>query len=97
MIQYIKIKGAKENNLKNIDLEIPRDKLCGLSPSDNVDKIGLLLFLVFGILSIDRERERRNRNSSCGLFQLGISGEPACKNNLVQIKATHFSSSAITL
>ena len=36
MIQYIKIKGAKENNLKNIDLEIPRDKLVvftGLSGS----------------------------------------------------------------
>lgn len=36
MINYIKIKGAKENNLKNIDLEIPRDKLVvftGLSGS----------------------------------------------------------------
>ena len=25
--KYIRIKGAKENNLKNIDLDIPRDKL----------------------------------------------------------------------
>ena len=35
-MDYIKIKGAKENNLKNIDLEIPRDKLVvftGLSGS----------------------------------------------------------------
>ena len=27
MNNTIKIKGAKEHNLKNIDLEIPRDKL----------------------------------------------------------------------
>ena len=27
MLNYIKIKGAKENNLKNVDLTIPRDKL----------------------------------------------------------------------
>ncbi len=35
-MDYIKIKGAKENNLKNIDLQIPRDKLVvftGLSGS----------------------------------------------------------------
>ena len=35
-MDYIRIKGAKENNLKNIDLEIPRDKLVvftGLSGS----------------------------------------------------------------
>lgn len=36
MLEYIKIKGAKENNLKNIDVTIPRDKLVvftGLSGS----------------------------------------------------------------
>ena len=36
MNDYIVIKGAKENNLKNIDLKIPRDKLVvitGLSGS----------------------------------------------------------------
>ncbi len=35
-MDYIRIKGAKENNLKNVDLEIPRDKLVvftGLSGS----------------------------------------------------------------
>ena len=35
-MDYIKIKGAKENNLKNVDLTIPRDKLIvftGLSGS----------------------------------------------------------------
>ena len=34
--EFITIKGAKENNLKNIDLKIPRDKLIvftGLSGS----------------------------------------------------------------
>ena len=36
MQKYIKIKGARENNLKNIDLKIPKDKLIvmtGLSGS----------------------------------------------------------------
>ena len=35
-MEYLKIKGAKQNNLKNIDLTIPRDKLVvftGLSGS----------------------------------------------------------------
>ena len=35
-MDYIKIKGAKENNLKNVSLDIPRDKLVvftGLSGS----------------------------------------------------------------
>ena len=26
MIEYIKVKGAKENNLKNISVDVPRDK-----------------------------------------------------------------------
>ena len=36
--QYIKIRGANEHNLKNIDVDIPRDKLVvltGLSGSGN--------------------------------------------------------------
>ena len=36
MLDYINIKGAKVNNLKNIDVKIPRDKLTvvtGLSGS----------------------------------------------------------------
>ena len=36
MLDYIKIKGAKQNNLKNLDVEIPRNKLVvftGLSGS----------------------------------------------------------------
>ncbi len=39
MNDYIVIKGAKENNLKNIDLKIPRDKLVvitGLSGSREI-------------------------------------------------------------
>ena len=31
MIDRILIKGARENNLKNIDVEIPRDKLVVLT------------------------------------------------------------------
>lgn len=39
MNDYIVIKGAKENNLKNIDLKIPRNKLVvitGLSGSREI-------------------------------------------------------------
>ena len=39
MEQYIHIKGARINNLKNIDLDIPREKLIvvtGLSGSGNL-------------------------------------------------------------
>ena len=39
MKDYIVIKGAKENNLKNINLKIPRDKLVvitGLSGSREI-------------------------------------------------------------
>ena len=31
MLDHILIKGARENNLKNIDVEIPRDKLVVLT------------------------------------------------------------------
>lgn len=37
--QYIKIRGAREHNLKNIDLDLPRDKFIvftGLSGSREV-------------------------------------------------------------
>ena len=37
--QYIKIRGANENNLKNIDVDIPRNELVvltGLSGSENL-------------------------------------------------------------
>ena len=40
----IVIKGAKENNLKNIDLEIPRNQLVimtGFMPKDNVAMLNL--------------------------------------------------------
>ena len=39
MLDYINIKGAKVNNLKNIDVKIPRDKLTvvtGLSGSRKI-------------------------------------------------------------
>lgn len=39
MLDYINIKGAKVNNLKNVDVKIPRDKLTvvtGLSGSRKI-------------------------------------------------------------
>ena len=31
MLDHIFVKGARENNLKNIDVDIPRDKLVAVS------------------------------------------------------------------
>ena len=37
--QYIKIRGANEHNLKNIDVDIPRDKLVVLTGLSRFGKI----------------------------------------------------------
>ena len=39
MQNEIYIKGASENNLKHIDVRIPRDKLCLLYTSDAADEL----------------------------------------------------------
>ena len=72
MIQYIKIKGAKENNLKNIDLEIPRDKLVvftGLSGSGKST-------LVFDTIFAEGQRKYMESLSSYARMFLGQMEKP---------------------
>ena len=72
MIQYIKIKGAKENNLKNIDLEIPRDKLVvftGLSGSGKST-------LAFDTIFAEGQRKYMESLSSYARMFLGQMDKP---------------------
>lgn len=72
MIQYIKIKGAKENNLKNIDLEIPRDKLVvftGLSGSGKST-------LAFDTIFAEGQRKYMESLSSYARMFLGQMEKP---------------------
>ena len=72
MIQYIKIRGAKENNLKNIDLEIPRDKLVvftGLSGSGKST-------LAFDTIFAEGQRKYMESLSSYARMFLGQMEKP---------------------
>ena len=72
MIQYIRIKGAKENNLKNIDLEIPRDKLVvftGLSGSGKST-------LAFDTIFAEGQRKYMESLSSYARMFLGQMEKP---------------------
>ena len=76
-IKYITIKGAKEHNLKNIDVKIPRDKfvvVTGLSGSgksslafDTIYAEGQRRYMEslssYASSSLDRQRSRMSRRS----------------------------------
>ena len=47
MHKYIDIKGAKENNLKNIDVKIPRDKLVVLTGLSGSGKSSLAFETIY--------------------------------------------------
>lgn len=72
MINYIKIKGAKENNLKNVDLTIPRDKLVvftGLSGSGKST-------LAFDTIFAEGQRKYMESLSSYARMFLGQMEKP---------------------
>ena len=47
MREFISVKGARENNLKNIDVEIPRDKLVVITGLSGSGKSSLAFDTVF--------------------------------------------------
>ncbi|MBO6264075.1 MAG: excinuclease ABC subunit UvrA, partial [Clostridia bacterium] len=72
MINYIKIKGAKENNLKNISIDIPRDKLVvftGLSGSGKST-------LAFDTIFAEGQRKYMESLSSYARMFLGQMEKP---------------------
>ena len=72
MINYIKIKGATENNLKNVDLTIPRDKLVvftGLSGSGKST-------LAFDTIFAEGQRKYMESLSSYARMFLGQMEKP---------------------
>lgn len=72
MIEYIKIKGAKENNLKNVDLEIPRDKLVVFSGLSGSGKSTLAFDTVFA----EGQRKYMESLSSYARMFLGQMEKP---------------------
>lgn len=72
MIEYIKVKGAKENNLKNISVDIPRDKLVvftGLSGSGKST-------LAFDTIFAEGQRKYMESLSSYARMFLGQMEKP---------------------
>ena len=72
MIEYIKVKGAKENNLKNISVDVPRDKLVvftGLSGSGKST-------LAFDTIFAEGQRKYMESLSSYARMFLGQMEKP---------------------
>ena len=49
MLDHIFVKGARENNLKNIDVDIPRDKLVVLTGLSGSGKSSLAFDTIYGM------------------------------------------------
>ena len=47
--KYIKIRGANENNLKNIDVDIPRNELVVLTESERFVKSSLAFDTIYAV------------------------------------------------
>ena len=72
MLQTIKIKGARENNLRNIDVEIPRNKLVVFTGVSGSGKSSL----AFGTLFAEGQRRFMESLSSYARQFLGQSSKP---------------------
>ena len=66
--QFIKIRGANEHNLKNIDLDIPRDKMVVLTGLSGSGKSSLAFDTIYA------EGQRRYMES----LSPGTDGETEC-------------------
>ena len=72
--QYIKIRGANEHNLKNIDVEIPRDKLVVITGLSGSGKSSL----AFDTLYAEGQRRYVESLSSYARQFLGRMSKPEC-------------------
>ena len=73
-MESIKIKGARVNNLKNIDVEIPRDKLIVVTGVSGSGKSSL----AFDTLYAEGQRRYVESLSSYARQFLGRMGKPEC-------------------
>jgi excinuclease ABC subunit A len=73
-MENIKIKGARVNNLKNIDVEIPRDKLIVVTGVSGSGKSSL----AFDTLYAEGQRRYVESLSSYARQFLGRMGKPEC-------------------
>jgi len=71
-VEYIKIKGAKQNNLKNIDVEIPRDKLVVITGLSGSGKSSL----AFDTIYAEGQRRYVESLSSYARQFLGLMEKP---------------------
>ena len=72
--QYIEIKGARANNLKNIDLKIPRNKFVGITGVSGSGKSSL----AFDTLYAEGQRRYVESLSSYARLFLGRMSKPEC-------------------
>ena len=75
--EMIRIKGARENNLKNIDLEVPRNQFVvftGLSGSGKSS-------LAFDTIYAEGQRRYMESLSSYARQFLGADGETGCRQH----------------
>ena len=71
-MQYIKVRGAKENNLKNIDVDIPKNKLVVLTGVSGCGKTSL----AFDTIYAEGQRRYVESLSSYARQFLGIIKKP---------------------
>ena len=74
MNEFIKIKGARVNNLKNIDLEIPRNKLIVITGLSGSGKSSL----AFDTLYAEGQRRYVESLSAYARQFLGRMSKPEC-------------------
>ena len=79
----IYIKGAREHNLKNIDIEIPRDKLVVLTGLSGSGKSSLAFDTIYAegqrryVESLSAYAQsvlRTNGEAGCGLYRRAVAG-----------------------